>query len=57
MTGIWLIKKNGVPVIKPSLWNNYDSHTESWHVESTVWDEMQDCKHGDMIEIFCEVPE
>jgi hypothetical protein len=56
MTGLWLITKNGEPVIKPSIFNNHDIHTESWHVESTVWDVMMECKHGDKIELFCEVP-
>jgi hypothetical protein len=57
MTGCWLVKKNGVPVIEPAECNNYDSHVETISLELLIFETMLTCNHGDTIEIFCELPE
>lgn len=57
MTGCWLVKMNGVPVIEPSENNSHNPYVEGCEVLQLVWDTMMKCNHNDTIEIFCELPE
>ena len=57
MTGAWLIKKNGQPVVEPKDENNFNSFVEGMEVPQQIYDVMGSCKHGDTITIECELPE
>lgn len=57
MTGCWLVKKNGKPVIEATEDNCFNSWVEGIEVPQLVYDTMGTCNHGDTIEIFCELPE
>jgi hypothetical protein len=57
MTGAWLIKKNGDPVITATEQNCYNSFVEGMEVPQIVYNTMCKCNHGDIITIECELPE
>jgi hypothetical protein len=55
MTGCWLVSKNGIPVTEPTEENNFESHIEGINVCKLLEKVMNECDHGDMIEIYCEL--
>jgi len=57
MTGCWLIKKNGKPLIEATEDNCFNSFVEGIEVPRVLVGAMDACTCGDTIEIYCELPE